>query len=463
MRLFCRLCGTRTDGAERLGVYCPGPQCGTDLRAGLNAAVQAWCEPAQQLGEAGFPVLVRLTVRNAGQVSTGYLLEPVEEVEGRLEFDPAVLAAPLPPDRSRTVELRYTPPFDRLGAGLDLASLFGVPGADLAGQVQGARSDRFGVALRVVAASPGQGAACAAFAVDVPGRIDLDWDDRTQDGRDQDDRADRRPSRNDQGAVRRPRIPAAGRRPAPGHHPEQGPQYRLPPRRRGCGPSAVIAVVIAVLAAAVLVFAVGRSRSGPAAQGSPTTPAPTASPAPPPSPSPSASVPRSPSPSGSTRPRSPSPTRPSPSRSASPSASVSPSAKPVTVPDLVGLDQASAEQRLYDLGFAADGDYVDSGGVPELQIIGTDPKAGTRVAPGSTVFLRISNGRAVIPAVAGLTLAEAQKALKAAHLTNVTVSGQGVLDTPLGQAIRTDPEKGTSVALNAPVVLWYAVKPAKPR
>ncbi|MFD0346912.1 hypothetical protein ACFQ0M_14330 [Kitasatospora aburaviensis] len=137
MPLYCRLCGTRTDGVERLGVHCPGERCGTDLRAGPGAAVQAWCEPARRLGEAGRTVVVHLVVRNAGTVSTGYHLEPVEPVEGRLDYDRSAVAAPLAPGQTRQVELRYTLPFDRIGTGLDIASLFGVPGADLAGQVQG--------------------------------------------------------------------------------------------------------------------------------------------------------------------------------------------------------------------------------------------------------------------------------------------------------------------------------------
>lgn len=70
MALYGRLCGVRTDGAERLGVYGPGLRRGTDLRAGSHAGAQAWCEPVRQRGRAGETANVRLTVRNAGDVPT---------------------------------------------------------------------------------------------------------------------------------------------------------------------------------------------------------------------------------------------------------------------------------------------------------------------------------------------------------------------------------------------------------
>ncbi|MFD4906262.1 hypothetical protein [Kitasatospora purpeofusca] len=76
MALYCELCGTRTDGVERLGVYCPGEYCGTDLRAGADAGVRAWCEPERRFGVAGGTVLVDLLVCNSGPRATGFHLDP---------------------------------------------------------------------------------------------------------------------------------------------------------------------------------------------------------------------------------------------------------------------------------------------------------------------------------------------------------------------------------------------------
>ncbi|MFD0275638.1 PASTA domain-containing protein [Kitasatospora sp. NPDC127111] len=455
MPLFCRLCGTRTDGVERLGVYCPGEQCGTDLRAGRGAAVQAWCEPARRLGEAGRTVVVHLMVRNAGTVSTGYQVEPVEPVEGRLDYDRSAVAAPLAPGRTRQVELRHTLPFDRIGAGLDIASLFGVPGADLAGQVQGARSERFGVALRVVAASGDLGAACAAFAVDVPGRIDPDLDlDDTPDGDrgNRQDRPDGSGGPNGPGSAARPG--AGGGRPRPGpHRPPGHSPTRQPTRSGGCGPLAVVLIVLLALAVlAAVLLGLGRRSDGGISSGG-GGPAPTASAAPSPTADPSTVRPTT----GSTKPA-PSPTRTRPTTSPATSAA----ATTVAVPDLVGLDQEAAAQKLQALGLAIDGDYVASNGVPELQIISTEPRAGTKVAPGSKVFLHISDGKATVPDVAGKTQAQAEQALRDAHLTNITVSTEPTTSTAAGLATRTDPVKGRSVGLKTPITLWIAYVP-KPR
>ncbi len=144
MALYCELCGTRTDGVERLGVYCPGEYCGTDLRAGADAGVRAWCEPERRFGVAGGTVLVDLLVCNSGPRATGFHLEPVEPVRGRLDFDRRAAGAPLASGATRRIELRYTVPLDLVGPALDIASRFGVPAADVVGRAQGALPSRFG-------------------------------------------------------------------------------------------------------------------------------------------------------------------------------------------------------------------------------------------------------------------------------------------------------------------------------
>ncbi|MGW4896071.1 PASTA domain-containing protein [Kitasatospora sp. NPDC004240] len=435
MRLFCRLCGARTDGRERLAVYCPGERCGTDLRAGADSGTQAWCEPARQRGEPGRTAVVRLTVRNAGPRADGYRLEPVEEVEGRLEYDRRALAAPLAPGQERTVELRFTPPRDRLGTGLDIASRFGVPAADLAGRARDAAAARFGVALRVESTTANQGAACAAFAVDVPGR--LEWD--------QDDRA------------------------GPSSRAERGSGTR---RGSGAGRSAVIAGVVAAVVAIAVVLALGLgvgTKGGVSAStgGGPNDPSPTAggngggtggNPAG----GQSGGNPIGGSQnggqngggknggnqtSGGQNGGNPGPSTPA----------------PVTVPNLTGLTQEAAAAKLKALGLAVDGEYVESGGVPELQIISTIPKAGTKVLKGSSVFLKISDGKAKIPDVSGLTRAAAEAELKAKGFTNVTPQSKGTSDFTENTAISTDPPQGTVIGLTKPIILVFAVKPDRPR
>ncbi|MFF8770715.1 hypothetical protein [Kitasatospora sp. NPDC015120] len=244
MALYCELCGSGTDGAERLGRYCPGEYCGTDLRAGPDAGVRAWCEPPRRFGTAGATVTLDLLVHNEGPRPTGFRLEPVEPLEGRLDFDRRAVEEPLPAGATRRIELRCTLPPVLTGSGPDIASRFGVPGAGAAGQVHGTPHVRVGVALRVVALAARQGAACAAFAVDVPERPGLGGDGRTRDG-----------GRTAQGLDGGP-PPAAAPQPA-------GPAAAR--RTGGCGALALALLVAVALALVAVVMVLG---AGPGAASS---------------------------------------------------------------------------------------------------------------------------------------------------------------------------------------------------
>ncbi|MFJ4096148.1 PASTA domain-containing protein [Kitasatospora sp. NPDC089913] len=451
MALYCELCGTRTDGAERLGVYCPGEYCGTDLRAGADAGVRAWCEPERRFGIAGGTVLVDLLVCNAGPRATGFHLEPVEPVRGRLDFDRRSAEAPLASGATRRVELRYTVPLDLAGPGLDIASRFGVPGADTVGQAQGALPSRFGVALRVAATSAHQGAACAAFAVDVPGQLDVDLDRGNGRGR----------GGGGNG----------GGRPSPGLPPSTGrPQRPGRPDGRtggGCGPLliAVLVALVAVLVAVVVVLGLGRS--GDTATAGPGTGAGPALLSPPPiaPTSPAGGRPGTggnsggggkvkPSTGTSAKPSSTS-TRPSPP----PTTSVTTPPRTVAVPALAGLDRTTAEAELNGLGLRSTTTVVAIGRVPARQVLGSEPSAGTEVPVGGTVVLRVSDGRAPVPAVAGRTRGDAEQVLRDLDFTKVTSSATPDRDHPVGQALRTDPAAGTVVPLDSPITLWFVAAP----
>ncbi|MEK2490242.1 PASTA domain-containing protein [Kitasatospora purpeofusca] len=481
MALYCELCGTRTDGVERLGVYCPGEYCGTDLRAGADAGVRAWCEPERRFGVAGGTVLVDLLVCNSGPRATGFHLEPVEPVRGRLDFDRRSAGAPLASGATRRIELRYTVPLDLVGPALDIASRFGVPAADVVGQAQGALPSRFGVALRVAATSAHQGAACAAFAVDVPGQLGLDLDRDGGRGRDGGSRSggssggDGRPS-----SPGRPATPGRAQRPGQPGQPDGGTGGRT---GGGCGPL-VIAVLVAVVAVLVAVFVVlDRGRDGGTSTAGPGGSDVSAQPVQPP---PTSAVPATPPTSATGRPGSGggngggngnggagngggggkvkssppvSPRSTSPSTSPPVSPTRSPTPRTVVLPPLAGLDEATAEAKLKDLGLRSTAATATVGRLPALQVLATDPAAGTEVPAGATVVLRVSDGRAPVPAVAGLTRADAEQLLRDLHFTKVTVFSEQDGTKPLNQALRTDPPAGTVVPLDAPVTLWFAIRP----
>lgn len=83
------------------------------------------------------------------------------------------------------------------------------------------------------------------------------------------------------------------------------------------------------------------------------------------------------------------------------------------VPSVVGLDEASARDRLKAAGFAVDTREVDSG-EPQGQVVAQDPEAGSEAKQGATVSLQVASGYNTVPGVVGQTAADAKAALRAA-------------------------------------------------
>lgn len=412
MRLFCRLCGARTDGQERLGAYCPGNRCGTDLRAGNDTGTQAWCEPERQRGEPGRTVTTRLVVRNSGSRPDTYRVEPVEQVDGRLDFDAAVLNVPLAPDQTRIVEIRHTLPQDRTALGIDVASRFGVPGADAAGRVNDGRADRFGVALRVVSTTANQGAACAAFAVDVPARFRQD----RQNGN------------------------------------SSGPRARSTPVMVG---GAVLALIVVIAA----VVAVAANKDDTATAGADSTPtAPVTSPT-------------APTPNAVTDPKAVQ----SPGKAAGGNGNgngndskggsggnngsggsgeittTPPPAKTlVKVPSVTTISDRQAAERLQAAGFKVQFQYLDGTGGPRGLVDAQKPAANTMATEGSTVVLSLRDGKVKVPDVIGLYPNEAEAVLSRYNL--LADYPQTFASDP-SKVVATDPGAGELAAEGSTVVL----------
>jgi serine/threonine-protein kinase len=95
----------------------------------------------------------------------------------------------------------------------------------------------------------------------------------------------------------------------------------------------------------------------------------------------------------------------------------------VTVPPLVGLSKADADNALKNAGLI--GDFVDVDGdvARKGQVLTSDPATGTQVKVGDHVKVNISLGNLLpIPDVLGLTEAQAKQRLTNAGFTNVTTA-----------------------------------------
>ncbi|MGA4544679.1 PASTA domain-containing protein [Uniformispora flossi] len=427
MRLFCRLCGTRTDGRERLGTYCPGEQCGADQRfAGdTETGVQAWCEPARQRGEPGEAVTVRLTVRNAGRRPDTYRVEPIEQVAGRLDFDAASLTYTLAPGESRVVVLRYTPPRDHIGFGIDIASRFGIAGAEAAGRANDTRGGRFGVALRIVSTSgTTRAAAGAAFAIDIPRRFQYD------------------PNRGDPRGGVRPKLLA------------------------GVGAAAVI-VALAVVAAVAL----GGSDGG----GTPAAPGPGVEAVTVASVDPGVGgTGRGGDTSGSDDPDGSNGSNgenggtisgrgggtAGSGANAGNGGKPGPGTTPPTarrdfvVPNTSGMTTQEAKDAIAKAGLAPSIQPVPNSRGPQGAVIDTYPAGGEIVGEGSTVVVRVHDGNTTVPNVVGMDQETARTTLRdaglAARFTTVAVGDR----TKYNVVVRTDPPAGTSAGVLTGVTVY---------
>ena len=127
----------------------------------------------------------------------------------------------------------------------------------------------------------------------------------------------------------------------------------------------------------------------------------------------------------------------------------------VTVPDVTGDDRDEATRKLQAAGFTVRPTTVDEGGT-QGDVVGTDPPAGSPLAAGSTVTLRIASGdgeEAEMPDVTGDTEAAARRRLAQEGISNVTVDNQPADESDVGRVVDQSPGSGSRVEPGQRVVL----------
>jgi eukaryotic-like serine/threonine-protein kinase len=133
--------------------------------------------------------------------------------------------------------------------------------------------------------------------------------------------------------------------------------------------------------------------------------------------------------------------------------------KQVTVPTVVGADQANAEARLRQEGFKTDSTPKTSDR-PAGEVIGQHPSGGSRAEKGSTIDLTVSSGPAQVgvPQVTGLTLQSAQGRLTKAGLkSSVREENSDTVDK--GRVISATPPEGQQVDKGSQVALVVSTGP----
>lgn len=127
----------------------------------------------------------------------------------------------------------------------------------------------------------------------------------------------------------------------------------------------------------------------------------------------------------------------------------------IEVPNVIGLPQAEAEDRLQAAGLQVEvlGSRQDEE-VPVSHVVQSEPAPGTRVEPNTAVGLVISSGPPAVelPGVVGLPADEAEAKLREAgfEIAREEVWGGGV---PAGEVMAQDPPSGARISRGSRVVL----------
>jgi serine/threonine-protein kinase len=131
------------------------------------------------------------------------------------------------------------------------------------------------------------------------------------------------------------------------------------------------------------------------------------------------------------------------------------------VPDVKGLDLATARKRLNGAGFKVHVTHEHSDRVRKGIVIGTVPPAGTNLERKETVTIQVSRGPrlAQVPSVVGMSQAEAAGQIRDAGLVPRFERQEST--EPEGQVIDQTPAAGTSVRKGSDVTVTVSSGVAK--
>ncbi len=133
----------------------------------------------------------------------------------------------------------------------------------------------------------------------------------------------------------------------------------------------------------------------------------------------------------------------------------------VEVPNVTGISQTEALQRLQDDGFLVTTFFESNDTVEPGNVIRTNPTFGTMAEEGSTVEVFVSSGpeEIAVPPVVGQTRADAERLITEAGLTVGEVTERADATFAQGIVIEQDPPQGVRIGVGAPVNLVVSSGP----
>jgi serine/threonine-protein kinase len=129
----------------------------------------------------------------------------------------------------------------------------------------------------------------------------------------------------------------------------------------------------------------------------------------------------------------------------------------VIVPDVSGLSQSAARQKIEaaKLKVATDVQTVDHPTIAKDLVVDTEPAYNTQLSAGDEVILRVSSGRTKVPDCTGKTQAQCSDLLGQAGLNTGDVKSEES-DQTAGTVIRTEPGSNQTVDQKAAIAIVIA-------
>jgi beta-lactam-binding protein with PASTA domain/predicted Ser/Thr protein kinase len=134
----------------------------------------------------------------------------------------------------------------------------------------------------------------------------------------------------------------------------------------------------------------------------------------------------------------------------------------VTVPSVLGQTEAVALVRLRDADLNPVAATTASATVASGLVVSETPSGGSEVGKGTRVSILVSAGpgSVALPAVEGLTAAQAVSKLRGAGF-KPTTQGQSSAKVAQGRVVSTDPSAGIVVQVGSPVTVFVSSGPAE--
>lgn len=132
------------------------------------------------------------------------------------------------------------------------------------------------------------------------------------------------------------------------------------------------------------------------------------------------------------------------------------------VPNVIGLDLTTAQQRLTQGGFSAEqGETRFHATAPKGTVLDQNPPADSKEPAGTKVTLAISGGQrmAAVPNVVGMARPDAERVLDQAGFDVGDVTEQPG-QTARGEVVDTHPPAGTQTPIPGPIALVLSGGPA---